>query len=87
MTQALIDAYEAGGPLLVHATAGLTREQETTRIGPGEWSIAEVVAHLLDSDLVMADRMKRVIAEENPHSWPSMKASGQAAAVERDARR
>ena len=62
----VIDRYAAGGPLLVYATSGLAPEHETTRVGPGTWSIAELVAHLLDSDLVHGDRMKRVIAEDEP---------------------
>jgi hypothetical protein len=62
----VIDRYAAGGALLVYATSGLTPEYETARVGPGTWSIAELVAHLLDSDLVIGDRMKRVIAEDEP---------------------
>ena len=62
----VIDRYAAGGPMLVYAASGLTPEQEMARPGPGAWSIAELVAHLLDADLVLADRMKRVIAEEDP---------------------
>lgn len=63
---ALVAAFEAGAPLLAHATAGLTAEQAASRPGPGDWSIAQVVGHLLDTDFVMADRIKRLIAEENP---------------------
>ncbi len=63
---ALIDRYAMGSELLVYATQQLTTEQERARPGPGSWSIAELVGHLLDSDLVYADRIKRVIAEENP---------------------
>jgi hypothetical protein len=63
---ALIDRYEAGGPLLAYAVSGLSREHELARPGPGAWSIAEVVAHLTDSDLVGTDRMKRVIAQPEP---------------------
>ena len=62
----LIDRFEAGGELLKFAVGGLTLEQAQARPGPGEWSIAEVAAHMVDSDLVACDRMKRVIAEENP---------------------
>jgi uncharacterized damage-inducible protein DinB len=62
----LIDRYAEGGPLLAYAASGLSPEHEAARPGPGDWSVAELVAHLLDSDLVLADRMKRVIAEENP---------------------
>ncbi len=62
----LIDRFAAGGAVLSYAASGLTAEQQTARPGPGTWSIAEVVAHLVDSDLVACDRMKRVIAEDNP---------------------
>ncbi len=62
----LIDRYEAGSDILVYATQQLSREQETARVGPGEWTVAELVAHLLDADLVLADRMKRIIAEDSP---------------------
>jgi uncharacterized damage-inducible protein DinB len=66
MTLEIVDRYAAGGPLLSYATQGLTRPQETARPGPGAWSINELVVHLLDADLVYGDRMKRVLAEENP---------------------
>jgi uncharacterized damage-inducible protein DinB len=33
---------------------------------PGTWSLREIVVHLMDSDLVASDRMKRIIAMENP---------------------
>lgn len=65
-TQELIEAYAAGGPRLRQAIAGLTRDDLLARPGPGDWSIAELVIHLADSDLIASDRMKRVIAEDNP---------------------
>jgi len=64
--KAVIDRFADGGPLLAQAASDLAPEQATARPGPGDWSIAELVAHLLDSDLVLSDRMKRVIAEEDP---------------------
>ena len=64
MSLAIIERYAAGGPLLAYAASGLSPEYETARPGPGAWSIAQLVAHLLDADLVYAERMKRVIAEE-----------------------
>ena len=66
MSTSVIERYAAGGALLAYAAQGLTPDQETARPGPGLWSIAELVAHLLDADLVYADRMKRVIAEDRP---------------------
>lgn len=62
----LIDRYACGGAILGYAVTGLSPEQETAHPGPGAWSIAQLVTHLLDSDLVFSDRMKRVIAENDP---------------------
>lgn len=66
MDQSLIDDYEAGGTKLAQAIRGLTREDLLALPVPGTWSIQQIVIHLLDSELVYADRMKRVIAEDNP---------------------
>lgn len=62
----VIERYAAGSALLAYAAGGLSAEHADARPGPGSWSIAELVAHLVDSDLVAADRMKRVIAEDEP---------------------
>jgi DinB superfamily len=64
--RALIDEYEAGADLPAKAIAGLTREELLAQPVPGTWSVQEVVVHLMDSDLVGSDRMKRVIAEPHP---------------------
>lgn len=64
--QQIIERYAAGGPLLAYAAQGLSPEHRQARPGPGAWSIAEIVVHLLDSDLVYGDRMKWVLAEDNP---------------------
>ena len=66
----LIGRYAAGGPLLCHAISGLTPEQEKARPNPGKWSFSQTVVHLLDTDLVFADRMKRVLAEHEPDLIP-----------------
>lgn len=62
----ILDRYADGGLILVQAASNLGPEHAAARPGPGAWSLAELVAHLVDSDLVMADRIKRVIAEDNP---------------------
>lgn len=33
---------------------------------PGKWSVRQIVCHLADSEIVGADRLRRVIAESNP---------------------
>ena len=65
-SEGLIARYAAGGPILLYAISGLSPEHEKAKPGPGAWSIAQLVTHLLDADLVLADRMKRMIAEEEP---------------------
>jgi hypothetical protein len=62
----LIDAYVNGVQPLREAVAGLTPEQLRARPVPGKWSTLEVVCHLADFDPILADRMKRVIAEDRP---------------------
>jgi uncharacterized damage-inducible protein DinB len=62
----LIENYLAGTKTLRNAVAGLTRKQLTERPVPGKWSTLEVVCHLADFEPIYADRMKRVIAEDNP---------------------
>jgi uncharacterized damage-inducible protein DinB len=66
MSHDVIDRYELGAEVLTYAAQGLTPEQEAAHPGPGDWSLAQLAAHLLDTDLVYADRMKRLIAEEGP---------------------
>ncbi|MBM4073303.1 MAG: DinB family protein [Planctomycetes bacterium] len=61
-----IDSYLRGAAMLRQAVADMTREQALARPVPGRWSTLEVVCHLADFEPVYADRMKRVIALEQP---------------------
>jgi hypothetical protein len=63
----LIDDYLASSRLLREGIVGLTPEQLKERPIPGKWSTLEVVCHLADFDIVFADRIKRVIAEDKPN--------------------
>jgi uncharacterized damage-inducible protein DinB len=62
----MIDTFAAGGRELTDAIRGLTHEELLATPGPGEWSIQQLVVHLGDSDAIAIDRMKRIIAEDNP---------------------
>jgi uncharacterized damage-inducible protein DinB len=62
----LIDNYLSGPQTLRRAVAGMSREQLRARPVQGKWSTLEVVCHLADFDPILADRMKRVIAEDQP---------------------
>jgi uncharacterized damage-inducible protein DinB len=62
----LVESYLAGSQSLRQSVKGMSREQILARPVPGKWSTLEVVCHLADFDPIIADRMKRVIAEEKP---------------------
>ena len=64
--KALIDQFEAGGAKVKAAIVGLSRAELTAFPVPGTWSIQQIVVHLQDAELVAIDRMKRIIAEDNP---------------------
>ena len=64
--QTLIEQYLAGAGELRAAVAGMTHEQLVARPVAGKMSALEVVCHLSDFDPIYSDRMKRVIAEDNP---------------------
>lgn len=64
--QQLIDDYAAAPAALRKALQGLTPAQLDARPIPGKWSIREVVAHLADFEPISTDRIKRVIALDNP---------------------
>ena len=70
MNSELIEHYAAGGEKLAMAIRGLTREDLVALPAPdanvGKWSIQQVVIHCMDSELICADRLKRMIAEDNP---------------------
>lgn len=64
--KALIDDYLQGPQALRQAIAGMTPEQLEACPVAGAWSTRQVICHLCDFEPVYADRMKRVIAEDNP---------------------
>lgn len=66
MPRDLIERFASGPAQLRAACAGLTPQELQARPGPGQWSIHEVVVHVADMDAIALDRMKRIIAEDNP---------------------
>lgn len=66
MSHPLVKRYAAGASLPAQSIAGLTASDLDAFPVPGTWSIRQIISHLMDSDLIAADRMKRVVAEDNP---------------------
>jgi uncharacterized damage-inducible protein DinB len=62
----LINEYLAGPEKLRDAVADMTNEQLDAKPVPGRWSTRQVICHITDCEIVYADRMKRVIVEDNP---------------------
>jgi hypothetical protein len=63
---ALIEVYSRGAGLLRDAVHSTPESSWDATPIDGAWSIRQVVCHLADSEIVYGDRMKRVIAEDNP---------------------
>ena len=66
MNPELIEKYAAGADVPARSIVGLERADLLAFPVPGTWSIQQIILHLMDSDLIGADRMKRVAAEEEP---------------------
>ena len=66
MMHMLIDRYLAGPGQLRAAIAGMSQSDVDTAPVAGKWSTRQVICHIADFELVYADRMKRVIAENEP---------------------
>jgi uncharacterized damage-inducible protein DinB len=66
MITSLIDKYAAGPGLLLAALHEASRLDVDAYPVSDTWSIRETVCHLADSEIVYADRIKRVLAEDNP---------------------
>jgi hypothetical protein len=67
----LIAALEQTGPALQRLAADLADNALDFRLNQGDWSIREVLAHLVDDEMyVMRLRLERIIKEDNPHLAP-----------------
>ncbi len=66
MDRSRIEVYARGGDEMVAAFQGLTHDDLMALPVPGTWSLQQIATHLMDSDLIGADRMKRIAAMHNP---------------------
>ena len=62
----LIEEFEKGAGIVAEAVKGMSGEELRKRPVAEKWSTLEVVCHLADFEIVGADRVKRVIAEDRP---------------------
>jgi hypothetical protein len=66
MNRERIEVFVRGGQQLVDAYRGLSRDQLLAVPIPGTWSLQQIAIHMLESDLIGADRMKRIAAMDRP---------------------
>ena len=52
---------------ITQVISGLARDQLRMPEAPGKWSIAQVLQHLADSDLVWGWRVRLILAQDRPH--------------------
>jgi len=61
-----VDVLRATPGVAARAMATLTPEQLKTPEMPGKWSVAQVLRHLADSDVVWGWRMRLILAQDRP---------------------
>ena len=62
----LINEYSQGYQMLREATDGLSEEEFHFQPGSTKWSIHQILIHVADSELVSTQRLKKVLAEDEP---------------------
>lgn len=62
----LLERFRRGPELIAAMTTGAAGPELDFLPAPGKWSVRQIVAHLADSEVVDADRLRRVLAEDNP---------------------
>ena len=66
MIEQAIEQYAKGADALNRAIRGLNAADLDAFPVPGTWSIRQVVVHVMESDLIGTDRMKRIAAMDRP---------------------
>jgi hypothetical protein len=70
-TQRMLSHSEGGEPLRMQAVApkklaalirGKNKKQLTRRPAPGKWSVAEIMAHLADAEVVLSWRLRQILS-------------------------
>jgi hypothetical protein len=62
----LLERFRRGPELAAVVLTGVFGEEEDFTPAPGKWSIRQLMAHLADSEVVCAHRMRQILAEDHP---------------------
>lgn len=66
MERSKIELYAAGGAALVKAYWGVSNAHLHLKPTDGSWTLHQLAIHMMDSDLIGSDRMKRIACMDNP---------------------
>jgi DinB family protein len=61
-----LERFRRGAEVLATVLTGASGEEVDFTPAPGKWTIRQIMAHVADSELVGAHRLRIVIAEDNP---------------------
>src|SRR5262249_41113755 len=62
-TETLLAAYDAAPKRIARAIAGLSPEELSRLVFPGKWTIREIVAHVADSEICGALRIRLTLSQ------------------------
>jgi uncharacterized damage-inducible protein DinB len=62
----LLDVYRATPVILRRLVHEVDDTVAVERSAPGDWSIVEIVAHLIDADRIVMERVERMVREDRP---------------------
>ena len=62
----MLERFRRGPELVAMAITGAAGAELDYTPAPGRWSVRQVLCHLADSEIVGADRFRRILAEDNP---------------------
>jgi hypothetical protein len=62
----LLERFRRGAELLAFAMTGAAGAEVDFKPAPDKWCVRQIVCHLADGEIVVAMRLRQVIAEDNP---------------------
>jgi hypothetical protein len=62
----LLERFRRGAELVAATTTGAAGAELDWTPAPEKWSVRQILCHMADSEIVGADRFRRIVAEENP---------------------
>lgn len=61
-----LERFRRGGELLSTVTLGCAGQEADFKPTPEKWSVRQIVCHLADTQIVIAMRIRLILAENNP---------------------